>query len=167
MNLLEAIIAGKIGGGTGGEVTPDSVVNATANMTSEQKTDTKDNLGVVECTAENVVLATADMTTEQSAQTRQNIGAQASEITTTVSGATPTIDAADNTIYECGELTLLTISSFPADGKFWIWFTSGATPTTTIGISNFAAKANKIYKITVEKGYATYDCWPIVSGGGE
>lgn len=159
MNLLEAIIAGKIVGGTGGEVTPDSVVNAIANMTSEQKTDTKDNLGVVECTAENVVDATADMSAEQSAQTRQNIGAQATETITTVSGATPTITPENNTIYECGELTSLTISSFPENGKFWIWFTSGSTPTTTIGIANFTAEANKVYKITVEKGYATYSSW--------
>lgn len=74
MNLLEAIIAGKLEGGPGGEVTPSSVVNATANMTDEQKTDTKTNLGVVDATAANVVSATAAMTPEQAAQTMQNLG---------------------------------------------------------------------------------------------
>lgn len=78
----------------------------------------------------------------------------------TVSGATPTIAAADNTIYNCGELTSLTISNSPATGKYSIVFFSGATPTTTVGIENFAAEANKRYKITVENNYATYDSWP-------
>ena len=78
----------------------------------------------------------------------------------TVSGSTPTIAAADNTIYECGELTSLTFNNPPATGKYSIVFFSGATPTTTVGIENFAAEANKRYKITVEDNYATYDSWP-------
>lgn len=89
---------------------------------------------------------------------------QIAEQTETISGTTPTITPEANTIYQCGELSSLTVSSFPASGKFWIWFTSGATPTTTVGIANFVAKANKKYKITVENGYATYDSWSI--GGG-
>lgn len=79
----------------------------------------------------------------------------------TVTGTTPSIAAAANTIYNCGELASLTVSSFPASGKFWIWFTSGATPTTTVGISNFVTEANKKYRIFVENGYATYDSWAI------
>lgn len=76
-------------------------------------------------------------------------------------GSAVTITPAANTVYNCGELTSLTISSFPASGKFWIWFDSGATPTTTVGIANFAAEANKRYKITIEDGYATYDAWSV------
>lgn len=80
--------------------------------------------------------------------------------TVAVSGTTPTITPAANTIYNCGELTSLTISNPPATGKYSIIFYSGATPTTTVGIENFVAEANKRYKITVEDNYATYDSWP-------
>lgn len=75
-------------------------------------------------------------------------------------GDTITITPEDNTIYACGELTSLTISNPPATGKYSIIFFSGATPTTTVGIENFVAEANKRYKITVEDNYATYDSWP-------
>jgi hypothetical protein len=46
MNLVEAVIAGKIEGGPGGEVTPGSVVAATAAMTPEQAAQTVENLGI-------------------------------------------------------------------------------------------------------------------------
>lgn len=75
-------------------------------------------------------------------------------------GSSVTIAPAANTIYECGELTSLAISNPPTTGKYSIIFYSGATPTTTVGIENFAAEANKRYKITVEDNYATYDSWP-------
>ena len=80
--------------------------------------------------------------------------------TVNVTGTTPTIEPQANTIYHCGEVTSLTISNPPASGKYAIIFYSGATPTTTVGIENFAAEANKRYKIKVEDNYATYDSWP-------
>lgn len=80
--------------------------------------------------------------------------------TVTVTGTTPTITPADNTVYKCGELTSLTISNPPVTGKYSIIFFSGATATTTVGIENFVAEANKRYKITVEDNYATNDSWP-------
>ena len=80
--------------------------------------------------------------------------------TVNISGTTPTITPAANTTYNCGELTSLTVSNPPAIGKYSIIFFSGATATTTVGIENFAAEANKRYKITVEDNYATYDSWP-------
>ena len=80
--------------------------------------------------------------------------------TVTVSGTTTTIAASDNTIYECGELTSLTVSSFPASGKFWIWFTSGSTATNVSGIDNFTVEANKKYEIEVTNGYAKMWSWP-------
>lgn len=89
-----------------------------------------------------------------------DVGASPAETVVAVSGTTPTITPAANTIYNCGELTSLTISNPPATGKYSIIFFSGATPTTTVGIENFAAEANKRYKITVEDNYATYDSWP-------
>lgn len=46
MNLVEAVIAGKIEGGPGGEVTPGSVVTATAAMTPSQAAQTVQNLGI-------------------------------------------------------------------------------------------------------------------------
>ena len=78
----------------------------------------------------------------------------------TVSEAAASITPEANTIYHCGELTSLTISNPPATGKYSIVFFSGATPTTTVGIENFVAEANKRYKIKVEDNYATYDSWP-------
>lgn len=78
----------------------------------------------------------------------------------TVSEAAASITPEANTIYHCGELTSLTISNPPATGKYSIIFFSGATATTTVGIENFVAEANKRYKITVEDNYATYDSWP-------
>jgi hypothetical protein len=75
-------------------------------------------------------------------------------------GSAITITPADNTVYNCGELTSLTISNPPATGKYSIIFFSGATATTTVGIENFIAEANKRYEITVKDNYATYDSWP-------
>lgn len=85
-------------------------------------------------------------------------------ITTAVSGSTPTIAAADNTIYECGECTSLTVSSFPASGEFLIVFASGSTPTT-LSLPNdldarmpsgFTVEADTHYEISVRNG------WPMV-----
>lgn len=80
--------------------------------------------------------------------------------TVNISGTTVTFQPAANTTYNCGELTSLTISNPPATGKYSIIFFSGATATTTVGIENFVAEANKRYKIKVEDNYATYDSWP-------
>lgn len=147
-NLLDAMIAAKLaggGGGGGGEVTPESIVTATGQMSDAQKADTRTNLNVVSTATMGAVYNRLD----------------ALEGTTvTVEGATPTITPAANTTYNCGELTSLTISNPPATGKFSIIFYSGATPTTTVGIENFTAEANKRYKIKVEDNYATYDSWP-------
>lgn len=142
----------EVGSGGGGEITPSAIVTATGQMSDAQKAQTRTNLGAV------------STSTMGSVYTRLEDLEAAATSTESVSGTTPTITPEANTIYQCGELSSLTVSSFPASGKFWIWFTSGATPTTTVGIANFVAKANKKYKITVENGYATYDSWSI--GGG-
>ena len=78
---------------------------------------------------------------------------------TDLSSTSITLTAAANTYYTYGELTALTVSSFPASGTFWIVFVSGATPTVVTGIDNFTPEANKRYKVTVENGYATFDAW--------
>ena len=74
--------------------------------------------------------------------------------------------AADNTIYEYGELTALTVTAITATGDFIIRFTSGATATTTnfpntMKFSEaFAAEANTRYEINVSNGYALAVGWP-------
>ena len=114
-------------------------------------------------TAEAVASAIGDMTSAQAAQARSDLGAASAETTVTVDGATPTITPAANTIYNCGELTSLTIDSQPATGKYSIIFYSGATATVVSGIDNFTVEANKRYRIDVEDGYATFDSWPYAS----
>lgn len=151
MNLMEALISAKLGGSGGGgsgEVTPAAVVAATGQMTDGQKAQTRTNLNAVSTSTMGAVY------------TRLEKLEAAATSTESVSGTTPTIAPEANTIYQCGELTSLTISNPPATGKYSIVFYSGSTPTTTVGIENFAAEANKRYKITVEDNYATYDSWP-------
>lgn len=92
---------------------------------------------------------------------------QITPVVNTISGTTPTITPADNNIYNCGEVTSLTISSAPATGAYSIVFTSGATPTTTsfpatiLGLETFAAEANTIYEINVMDGRAVWYGWTI------
>lgn len=94
--------------------------------------------------------------------TISTVGLEAAPTVVSVSGSTPTLDIAENNcIYNCGELTSLTITAFDNPGKFWIWFTSGATPTTVTGIDNFTPEANKKYRVFVENGYATADEWSV------
>lgn len=87
--------------------------------------------------------------------------------TITVSGTTPTIAPAANTIYKCSELTSLTISNPPAQGAYSIVFTSGATATTTtipatiLGLESFAAEANTIYEINVLDNRAVVGEWEV------
>lgn len=56
------------------------------------------------------------------------------ENTVTVTGTTPTIQAADNTLYLFSDaVTSITISSLPASGLFELVFLSGSTATEIIG----------------------------------
>lgn len=149
MNLMQALLTALINGpGGSGDVTPASIVTATSKMTDGQKAQTRKNLNVVSSLIMGAIY------------TRLEELEAAATSTESVSGTTPTITPEANTVYQCGELTSLTISNPPATGKYSIVFYSGATPTTTVGIENFAAEANKRYKITVEDNYATYDSWP-------
>lgn len=146
--VIDARRVGPSSGGGGGEVTPASIVTATGRMSNDQKAQIRTNLNVV---------STATM---GAVYTRLEELEALVTATETISGTTPTITPEANTVYQCGELSSLTISNPPATGKYSIVFYSGATPTTTVGIENFAAEANKRYKITVEDNYATYDSWP-------
>lgn len=153
-NLLDAMIAAKLagGGGGGGEVTPASIVTATGQMSDAQKADTRTNLNVVSAATMGAVYTRLD----------------ALEGTTvTVEGATPTITPEANTIYNCGELTSLTIINPPATGAYSIVFTSGATstvttiPATILGLEDFAAEANTLYEINVLDNRAVVGSWAV------
>ena len=84
-----------------------------------------------------------------------------------VSGAAPVIDAADNKIYQCGELTSLTIRSFPIYGEFTLRFVSGAAAAALNVPSNlklpdgFTVAANTRYELRVTSGYAVEHHWTV------
>ena len=86
---------------------------------------------------------------------------------TDISSTSITLAAADNTEYNYGELTALTISSIQAAGVFIITFTSGATPTvltvpnTMIMPDGFAVEANTRYEINCKDGYALVAGWAV------
>lgn len=98
--------------------------------------------------------------------TASDVGAAAAETVVEVSGTTPTIEPQANTIYNCGELTALTVTAITNPGDFIIRFTSGATPTTTnfpasmVFPEAFSAEANTRYEINVSNGYALAVGWP-------
>lgn len=95
------------------------------------------------------------LTDAQKGQARANINASGNIVRETVSGATPSIAAVNNTFYKCGELTSLTITSSPEEGEFAIRFTSGSTATVVNTPENillpdgFSIEANTIYELNV------------------
>ena len=84
-----------------------------------------------------------------------------------VAGAEVSLSLEANTVYLCGEVTALTISSFPAKGSFVVVFTSGAAPTTltvpqTMAMpGGFQVEANTRYEINVQDGYALCAGWAV------
>lgn len=107
--------------------------------------------------------------------TASDVGASPAETVQTVSGTDPTITPVANTIYNCGELTSLTISNPPATGRYCIKFVSGATPTATVIPPKPAMKwqtddneppqgfpaANTRYEINVDDAYVVLAEWPV------
>lgn len=104
-----------------------------------------------------------------------DVGASPAETVVEVSGTTPTITPAANTIYNCGTLTSLTISNPPATGAYSIEFTSGATATAVIIPPKPAMRwqtddneppqgfpaANTRYEINVKNTYVVLGEWPV------
>ncbi len=92
-----------------------------------------------------------------------------------VSGSTPTVTPAANTIYKCGTLDSLTISNPPATGAYSIVFTSGSTATAVIIPPKPAMRwqtddneppqgfpaANTRYEINVVDTYVVLGEWPV------
>lgn len=116
----------------------------------------------------NAVKYTAQSLTDpQKAQARTNIAAAAVPTVETISGTSATIDAEVNTIYKCGELSALTIDTFPPTGSFSVVFTSGSTATVFTEPSGmtmpdgFSVEANKRYEINVSDGYAVVASWAV------
>lgn len=126
-------------------------------------------------TPASIVTATGQMTAEQADRTRENLGAAPAETVVNVTGTTPTIEPQANTLYNCGELTSLTISNPPATGAYSIVFTSGATPTQTFIPPKPAMRwqtddneppqgfpaANTRYEINVKDTYVVLSEWPV------
>ena len=92
------------------------------------------------------------------------------ENTVIVSGATPTIAAANNQVYSCGEITSLTITDSTQNISFKVDFTSGSTPTVINTPSGYkapggdlTAEANKTYELDVRNGKAVLTAFEAVS----
>lgn len=91
------------------------------------------------------------------------------ETAETVADIAATIQPEDNHIYNCGELTSLTIDSPPSTGAWSVVFTSGSTATTTtipstiLGLEDFAAEANTAYEINVLDNRAVVGSWEVAS----
>ena len=110
-----------------------------------------------------VAAAIGNMTQAQLLQVLEDIGAEPLPNVETVPGSTPTIAAADNHIYKCGEVTSLTITG-GTTGEYIVVFTSGATATVLnlpqaledMMPDDFSVEANTKYEINVRDG------WPFV-----
>ena len=85
----------------------------------------------------------------------------------TVTGTTPSITAAHNTMYKCGEVSTLTITA-PATGTFGVRFTSGTT-ATVLTCANVSwpewfdpseLEANRIYELTISDRLGGVMSWP-------
>lgn len=81
--------------------------------------------------------------------------------------------AADNTIYEYGTLTALTVTAITNPGEFIISWRSGSTPTThnfpsamrfpTPDNAMDACEANTDYEVNCRNGKCMVSAWPVVS----
>ena len=87
-----------------------------------------------------------------------------------VTGTAPTITAADNTIYSCGEVSSLTISDSAQNISFVVEFTSGSTATTLTVPSGYKApggdltpEASKTYELNVRNGKAVLTAFEAVN----
>lgn len=202
---LSPILFAKLLGGSGGSVTPAAIVTATGQMTEQQATDTRTNLGALGTgdlgtvfTYKGAVATIADLPSsgnsvgdvyfveselanfvwlvdeinpggfwDEFGQPIDLSAYQLKPVQNAPAGTTPSITPADNTVYTCGTLTSLTVTSPPATGSYVIKFDSGSTATTTTipstirGLESFAAEANTHYEINVEDNYAAVGKWAL------
>lgn len=148
MNLLDLLMAAKLGGGGAS----DAVRYTEQTLTDGQKAQARDNIGSAASSS------VSTLSTVVQGLVTYNVD---------VSGTTPTITPAANRIYKCGELASLTITDPTAAGAYSIVFTSGSTATTTtipatiLGLENFAAEDNTIYEINVLDNRAVIGSWAV------
>lgn len=177
-NILDALIAAKLAGGGGGGGGSDSAVLYTEQtLTADQQAQARANIGAgtpidvdTELSAhstnpvQNRTLALA-LSAMYEALTEKESKATVEFISETTAIITP----AANTIYNCDELTSLTITNPPASGAYSIVFTSGSTPTVTtfpatiLGLEDFAPEANTLYEINVLDNRAVVGSWAVTS----
>lgn len=126
-----------------GDTTQKDSSNAVGTYTAEAKTSIQNMLGIPEAVA----------------------SAFQDGIEITVSGTTPTITAAANTRYKCGEVTSLTFNP-PAEGVTEVIFSSGSTPTAltlpaTVKMPEwFVIESGYTYAISIENAtYGTVTSW--------
>ena len=166
-SILEALPDGSAGG-AGGFV-PKGAVSTVSNLPSTGN-EIGDIYIVTENGSEYVWITSETNPNGYWEELGQTIDLSAYELKPTVNspaGAAVTITPVENSIYNCGTLTSLTISNPPATGAYSIVFTSGSTATTTtfpstiLGLESFAADANTIYEINVLDNRAVVGKWAV------
>ena len=232
---LTPIIISKLIGGSGGSVTPASIVTATGQMTAQQAADTLDNIGgepqkfIITVTYDDqndeYTADKSDLDAEEALSDGKTIEVvyddscytfsefdgtnwafynvnydETNKVCTikmlkcidgdwafssTVYSPAPTTvtdlsstsitlaSAADNTIYEYGTLSALTVTAITNPGEFIISWRSGSTPTThnlpssmrfpTADNAMEACEANTDYEINCRNGKCVVTAWPVVS----
>ena len=120
------------------------------------------------------LVGTSDVLTGDDNWEFHDINIAKGPVTVSVTGTTPTIALCeDNNIYECGELTSLTVTAIDNPGSFIIRFLSGATATTTtlpagmVFPDTFTPEVNTKYEINCVDGYALAAGWPYTPPAAE
>ena len=152
----EVVDARRVGpSGEGGSITIDTVINVNSHNA-----------------VENAAIAQGFLTVGGEIDSiNEDLEKKAdAAVTEDVSGTTPTLTIEANTIYKCGEVTSLIVSSAPATGDYSIIFVSGSTPTVTNFPTSIkfptadnlfeGCEANTRYEINVSNGYALVGAWP-------
>ena len=118
----------------------------------------------------NAVLYTQQtLTPAQQVQARENIQGEAAAKVVQISGPDAVITPEDNTIYQCGEVSSITLTNHIAEGCYVIIFTSGNTaatssvPASIVGLEQFAPKPDTRYEISISDGYAVFCSWAVNS----
>ena len=163
------IIAALLGGGSSLPVVDSGDAGKVLTVSNEGKWEPEE-AGAASVTAAAVANAIGDMSAEQVADVIFDLSVQAIPTISTVSGATPEITAANNTIYSCGEITSLTITDSAQNISFKVDFTSGSTATVINTPSGYkapggdlTAEANKEYELDVRNGKAVLTAFEAVS----
>lgn len=166
-SILEALPDGSAGG-AGGFV-PKGAVTAVSDLPSTGN-EIGDIYIVTENGSEYVWITSETNPSGYWEKLGETIDFSAYELKPTVNspaGTAVAITPVDNSIYNCGTLSSLTISNPPATGAYSIVFTSGATATTTtipstiLGLESFAAEANTLYEINVLDNRAVVGKWAV------